>query len=314
MYRRILVKTFQRSLVALVLLCLGCSAQSSAPADLDRRIERQIRSQFQLPEQVKVAIGPRTSSSDFPGYDKVTITLSAGDHKQDVEFLLAKDSKTLVRISKMDLTRDPYEEIMRKIDISGRPWKGNKDAKVVIVNYDDFQCPFCSRMHQALFTDVFKDYAGVVKIIYKDFPLYQIHPWASRAAIDSNCLADQNNDAYWAFADYLHANGAQISGDQQSQKPLPQQMDAVDGAAREMTQKFNLDKDKLNACLKAQDDSKIRASVKEGEALGVQATPTLFINGSKIDGAVPPQQLRAAIDRALSDAGQAVPKTAAAAQ
>jgi protein-disulfide isomerase len=188
--------------------------------------------------------------------------------------------------------------VVSKINLDHRPWRGNKDAKVVIVNYDDFQCPFCTRMHQTLFGEIFKSYADRVKIVYKDFPL-RIHPWASRAAIDSNCLATMSNDAYWSFADAIHADPRVISGDR---RPLAEQLEAVDRLTREQGRKFNLDQEKLNACIQAQDDSSLRLSMQEAEQLGVEATPTLFVNGQKISGAVPAEQLRAVIERALRDA------------
>ena len=109
-------------------------------------------------------------------------------------------------MTRFDLTTDPYAEIMKKIDVSGRPTRGNKDAKVTIVNYDDFECPFCSRMHATLFPGLFKEYGDRVLFIYKDYPIEEIHPWAMHAAVDANCLAAQNNDAYWEYADYLHGN------------------------------------------------------------------------------------------------------------
>jgi protein-disulfide isomerase len=303
MSRLFRVSLIRYSLAALLLLGLGCSAQTTAlPNDVDRSIERHIRAFYQLPEEVQVQTGPRTPS-EFPNYDNLTVTLAAGDRKQEQHFLISKDNKTLVRFAKMDLSKDPFAEVMSKIDLDHRPWRGNKDAKVVIVNYDDFECPFCTRMHQTLFGDIFKTYADRVKIVYKDFPLYGIHPWANRAAIDSNCLAGMSNDAYWSFADHIHANPREISGDR---RPLAEQLAAVDRLTREQGRKFNLDPEKLNACITRQDDSAVRSSVQEGEALGVQATPTLFINGQKIDGAVPAEQVRATIERALRDANQTV--------
>ena len=76
-------------------------------------------------------------------------------------------------------------------------------------------------------------------------------------------------------------------------------------------QKHNLDVVKLQSCIKAQDDSAVKASMKEAEAIGVEATPTMFINGEKIDGAVPISELRASLDRALKDADLPVPDHAA---
>jgi protein-disulfide isomerase len=289
------VSIFQRSLIALFLLCLGCSAQSKGPTDVNDRLERQIRAYYQLPYKYSIEIGAR-QPSEFPNYDLLNVSIITGERKQEEQFLISKDNKTLVRFAKMDLTKDPYADVMNKITIDHRPWRGNPDAKVVIVSYDDFQCPFCGRMHQQLFGDVYKNYSDKVKIVYKDFPLYTIHPWATRAAIDGNCLAAQSNDAYWSFADYVHANGHEVGGGNGS--------DALDRITRDQGQKFKVDMDKLNACLKAQDDTAVKASEQEGEALGIEGTPAVFINGFKINGMVPPEEMHTAIDHALRDAGQ----------
>jgi protein-disulfide isomerase len=192
---------------------------------------------------------------------------------------------------------------MSKIDVSGRPSRGAKGAKVVVVNFDDFECPFCSRMHQTLFPDILREYGDRVTFIYKDYPLAEIHPWAIHAAVDAGCLAAQNNDAYWDFADYMHANKQLID----SGKTPDARLDVVDKMAMMQGQRHNVDAAKLGACVKAQNEDQVRASMKEADSLGVSATPTLFINGQKIDGAVPISELRAALDTALRDAGQPVP-------
>lgn len=297
----------RRAFLVLLTICLGCSAQSASP-DIAHLVERQVRAHYSVPSEVKVNVGP-LRASDFPNYDALTVTFDNGGKKQDFEFLLARDHKTLVRITKMDLSKDPYAEIMKKIDVSGRPTRGNKDAKVVAINYDDFECPYCSRMHQTLFPALFKEYGDRVLFIYKDFPLEEIHPWAVHAAVDANCLAAQNSDAYWDLADYLHANQHTIN----AERGRDAQSAALDKLTTLQGQKHNLDLTKLQACLKAQDEKPVRASMREGDAVGVNATPSMFVNGQKVDGAVAPEELRAVLDRALKDAGVAPPehKTAA---
>src|SRR3979411_263025 len=99
MYRRFLVTLLRRSILVLVLICLGCSAQS-APSDLNQKIERQMRFTYSIPASVKITIGP-PHPSDFTNYDAVTITMEGGEKKQTSEFLLSKDGKTLVRMSKL---------------------------------------------------------------------------------------------------------------------------------------------------------------------------------------------------------------------
>lgn len=297
---------FRRSILVLLLICLGCSAQS-APPDVAIRVERQVRSYYNIPPEVKVTLGP-LRPSEFPNYDALTVSLAGGSKKQDVEFLLAKDGKSLVRFTKLDITKDPYAEVMKKIDVNGRPTRGNKDAKVVAVNFDDFECPFCSRMHQTLFPELFKEYGDKVLFIYKDYPLATIHPWATHAAVNANCLAAQNNDAYWDFADYIHANQKEVN----AEKKGDPQFAVLDKDALAQGQKHNLDMTKLQACIKTQNEDVVKESVKQGESLGIDATPTMFVNGQRVDGALPIDDVRAILDRALAQAGVPAPAHPAA--
>lgn len=293
----------RRSILVLLLVCLGCSAQlAPMPSDLTQKIERQVRATYSIPATVRITIGT-LRPSDFTGYDALTITMEGGEKKQTYDFLLSKDGKTLARMTKLDLTKDPYVEAMKKIDLNGRPTRGSKDAKVVVVNFDDFECPFCSRMHQTLFPELLKEYGDRVEFVYKDYPLTEIHPWATHAAVDANCLAAQNNDAYWDFADHIHANQREVS----SEKGLDAQFAALDRLTVEQGQKHNLDQSKLQACVKAQNEDAVKASMHEAEGVGVTATPTLFVNGQEMDGALPITEMRAALDRALQQAGVSVP-------
>lgn len=293
----------RRSLLILLLICLGCVAQS-APPDVVRKIEHQVRSFYTIPADVKLTVGAVTPSTDVPGYDAVTVNIDGGDGKQkDYKFLLSKDRATLLRVTKFDLNKDPFAELMSKIDVRDRPSRGAKSAKVVVINFDDFECPFCSRMHQTLFPEIFKEYGDRVTFIYKDDPLSEIHPWAMHAAVDANCLAAQNTDAYWDFADYIHTNKREVD----SEKTPAARFGAIDKITLLQAQKHNLDAAKLQSCVKAQKEDAVRASMKEADDLGVNGTPALFINGQKLDGAVPIGEVRAALDAALKDAGQPVP-------
>ena len=299
--RRLLVTLLRRSLFILLVICLGCVAQS-APPDLARKIEHHVRTFYSLPPDVKVTVGTVSPSSEVPGYDSVAVKLDDGGKQKDYTFLLSKDRGTMLRVTKFDLSKDAYADLMSKIDVGGRPSRGAKGAKVVVVNFDDFECPFCSRMHETLFPEIFKEYGDRVTFIYKDFPLAEIHPWAIHAAVDAGCLAAQNSDAFWDFADYIHANKQVID----SGRTPDARFDVVDKMAMMQGQRHNVDSTKLVACLKAQNEDQVRASMKEADSLGVSATPTLFINGQKIDGAVPISELRVALDTALRDAGQPV--------
>jgi protein-disulfide isomerase len=298
--------SLRRVLFVFIVICLGCSAQSGSP-DVNLRIERQVRSYYTIPPEVKISVGAR-KPSEFPNYDTVTVTFNSTEKKHDYEFLLSKDDKTLIRMTRLDLSKDTYSGIMQKIDVRERPVRGNKNAKVVVVNYDDFECPFCARMHQTLFPQLLKEYGDRVAFIYKDFPLLEMHPWAMHAAVDSGCLAAQSTDAYWDFADYLHSNQREVS----SAKDRDGQFAALDHLTIDQATKHKLDIPKVQTCVKAQNEDAVKASIKEGDGLGVEATPTLYINGEKLDGYKPIGELRAALDRALQEAGEAAPAHPAA--
>jgi len=278
----------------------GCLAQQSGgpglAQDVKRRAESIIRSQYNVPPYVTMQFS-ELKPSDYPGYDLITVTFT-GRNVTKYDFLLSKDRKTLARLEKMDLAADP----MAKIDVKGRPVRGNANAKVTIVNYDDFQCPFCSRMHATLFPDLMKQYGDKVKVIYKDYPLVEIHPWAMHAAVNANCLADQSNDAYWDFADYVHGNQKSFSA------PTPQEtFGKLDSTALEQGRKHGVNETKLNACIQKQDQNAVRASMAEGDTLQVDSTPTLFINGEKLSGAVPEEQMKQILDRIIAESGEEAP-------
>lgn len=282
-------------------LAAGCKAQPSANADpsLNRRIEVMVRSQFSIPGQVNLTLGQRTPSQ-FPGYDSLPITLSQGSRTQTINFLISKDNKTLARLETFDLDKNPA----LNIDVAGRPVRGNPNAKVTVINFDDLECPYCARMHQELFPSTLEHYKDQVRFVYKDDPLVDLHPWAMHAAVDANCLAAQSGTVYWAYVDYLHSHGQEISG---TDHDVNKSFASLDRVARQEATLGKLDETKLDACLAKQDETQIKKETAEAEALGIDGTPALFIEGEKINGAMPQEQVWAAIDRALRAAGEQPP-------
>jgi len=226
--------------------------------------------------------------------------MSRQDKIQKTDFLLSKDGKSLFRLTKIDLTKDIFAENMGKIKVAARPLRGNPDAKVTVVNFDDFECPFCARIHSTLMSEILPEYGDKVKVIYKDYPMEQRHPWAEHAAIDVNCLADESGTAYWQLVDYLHANQRSISGALQN---LQASISELDRLSLDFGKKNGADASRLQACIKAQPDAAVKASIAEGDNLGVSGTPTVFINGERLEGAVDANSVRAALNRQLLAAG-----------
>jgi protein-disulfide isomerase len=283
------------SVVVSVALTVHCVAQR-IPPELASRIEQRIRVSESIPATVRILVSS-PHRTNFAGYHALSVTFEDNGRREDGEFLLSDDGEFLVKLTRLDLTKNPYIEIMGRITLGGRPIRGNGNHKVEAVLFDDFECPFCARVHQTLFPEMLKEYGERVTFVYKDFPLSKIHPWATHAAVNANCLAAQNSEAYWDFTDYIHANQQIVNAD----KEMDKQFAALDGIALHEGARFGVDTKKLQSCLTTQDDRAVKGSVKEGEALGVTGTPTIFVNGEKLEGAVSASELRAAFDRAIQD-------------
>lgn len=167
-------------------------------------------------------------------------------------------------------------------DLTGLTPRGNPDAKIVIIEYSDFQCPFCGKV-QATVEQILKDYDGKVKLYYKQFPLTQIHPNAQKAAEASLLAADQGK--FWEYHDLLFEN-----------------QDELDPASlKRYAAQLNLDTEKFNSGL----DSGIKAQavnkdLEEGIRNGVGGTPMFFINGQVVSGAQPYSVFKQTIDSELN--------------
>jgi protein-disulfide isomerase len=299
------VKPFRTLIFALTLAAVGCHAQTPAATsgklspEMTRRVEVLIRSKSSVPPNYDILIGPRTKS-DVPGFDTISVTFSADGKTSNTDFLLSTDGNTLAQFRKFDISKDP------KLLVSGdgRPARGGPaTAPVLIVGFDDLECPYCAKMHEQLFPALTERYKDQIHIVYRDFPL-DLHPWAMRAAIDTNCVGAQSPTGYWNLVDHIHAHAGELGGDDKS---LAKANDTLDTLARDEGKRQNLNAETLNACIVKQDNTAIKASIKLGEGLGVDSTPILFINGEKLEGALPLEYVYRMIDNALIASGQTPP-------
>jgi protein-disulfide isomerase len=208
------------------------------------------------------------------------------------------------------------------ISDAGRPSRGGPaSAPVVIVNFDDLECPFCGRFHDSLFPAITQRYGDKVHIVYRDFPLSEIHPWAMHAAVDVNCIAAQSPTGYWNLVDYIHHNAEDIGSDPNAKpadtapagKPdaprhtLDRATTQLDKLTREQGAQQKVDAAKLDACIAKQDTAAIVASQQLDANLNIGSTPTYFINGEKYEGALPIDYIFGQIDDALRAEGVTPP-------
>jgi protein-disulfide isomerase len=167
-------------------------------------------------------------------------------------------------------------------------------------------------MHAQMFPAILNRYGKNVRVVYKDFPLTQIHPWAIHAAVDADCLAEQSQTAYWNFVDYSHDHLNSIgvdpeAKDKDNNKTLPAAVKQLDKATLDEGAKQKLDMKRLSACVDRQDETVVKGYMKEGDTLNVNGVPALFINGEMITGAVPIEFVYRAVDDALAAQGVTPP-------
>jgi len=274
------------------LLAIGCVQATAALADdaASQKIIDYYRRKQNVPPEVEITIADVTDSK-IPGAKVATLKLSRGGQVQDTKILMSTDGKYVVFGELEDVSADPFKAIAAKITTQGKPVRGPKDAKVTIVEYSDFQCPYCARAHQTMSEQVMKEYDGKVKLVYKNYPL-PFNPWAEPAAVAAACAFDQDPDAFWKLYDYFFINQQQLNPQNVKEKAT----EALKGT------KVNMEK--WNDCVDNKKTlERIKADMAEGQAVGVSGTPAFIINGRKISGAQPFQNFKAVIDDELARSG-----------
>jgi len=167
---------------------------------------------------------------------------------------------------------------------SSRRPKGNPSALVFVTEYGDFQCPACKTSHELITKSIFQKYSDTIRFEFKQFPLTTIHEYSLEAAEASECAADQGK--FWEFVDLAYAQQEQLSST----------------ALRDWAKVLGLDVSLFDRCIRSDiKKNTIMADEAEGEKLGVDSTPTYFVNGQRITD-LTLQTVSDAIDQALASA------------
>jgi len=162
--------------------------------------------------------------------------------------------------------------------------KGDKNAKVTIIEFSDYECPFCQRFYSQTLSQIDEQYikTGKVKLVYRDFPLTSIHQNAQKAAEAAECAGEQGK--YWEMHNTLFEKG--VSGGVNTFKTY--------------SKDIGLDQGKFNTCLDSgKMTEEVRKDLRDGESYGVSGTPAFFVNGKIISGAQPFSVFQQAIEAEL---------------
>jgi protein-disulfide isomerase len=247
--------------------------QQAGSVETQKKVEAFLRNYYALGPEYKVTVGAAKAVGNS-GLSEVSVEVKGPDGGDTVKMYLTADGRYLVRGEVSDLTADPLAANIAKFDLNGAPVLGDPKAPITIVEYGDFECPVCRNFHDAL-RGILPNYPQV-KLIFKDFPLDQIHPWARTAALAGRCAYRQEPKAFWKMYDLIYDNQELITPSDVYDKML-------DFAGRS-----NLNVDAFRACLASPEaTAEVNASIENGKLLDVRSTPTVFVNGRPLTGADP---------------------------
>jgi protein-disulfide isomerase len=248
-------------------------------------LEAYVRHLFLIAPQITVTPGD-PKASDLPGFKEVTVRLSQGPQFQDVKLYVSNDGKKILQGNYYDVATNPFKPEIDKLHTQFQPNVGTAGAPVAIVVFSDLQCPHCKGEAEMLRQNLIQNYPKEVHLYFKDFPIESLHPWAKAAATAGRCVFAQSNDAFWAYHDWMFAH-------QESFAPPTLKQQILDWAKEQK----GLDTAKLGACMESKaTEAEVDAEMKEGRALEINGTPTMFINGRRIPQVIDWPSLKNIID------------------
>jgi protein-disulfide isomerase len=275
--------------LSLVTLLSAQEKSKSTPALDKAHMETYVRHLLAVIPEVQVKIDdPKPSgTSDL---QQVDIHFNYQGRSQDETFYVTKDGQHIIRGVVYNLTQNPFQEDLDKLKTSGTPSFGPATAPVTLVEFGDFECPNCKEEAKTLRDNVPSQFPTQVHVYFKDFPLEQIHPWAKAASIAGRCIYRQSPAAFWKYHDWIYDHQADINPDN-----LKTQVTDFAKTAQD------IDGLQLGRCIDTKaTEAEVDASIAEGRALHVDATPTLFLNGRRLVGNYPWQNIDQIINGELN--------------
>ncbi len=299
--------------ILLSVLFTGPACGQSATADEDRTNQILLNLRFEFPqlEDLDITFGDFEPSS-VEGLQRGSFTI---DGQQTQNFLITDDNTELYLIAappidasrtaddmaaalaeREDAARMETSERAKTLDaaIAGMPVRGNPDGPVTVIEFSDFQCPYCSRA-AATVEEMLAKHGDEVRFVYMQYPLPN-HPWARPASIAALCAAQQDSDAFWSLHDGYFANQSTLNPG----NVLDESRGYLAGADLDMTE-WAACTEGTDAKANAEAVAALEASMALAQEMGVSGTPGFFVNGRFVNGAQPLEAFEALIEDARGD-------------
>jgi protein-disulfide isomerase len=235
-------------------------------------LEAYVRHLFVMDSRIAVEVGDPAPSTELAGFSEVKVKATLGTQSQTMKFLVSKDGQKIFQATVWDVNVNPFKKELDKLKTSFEPNIGTPGATVVLVEFSDFQCPYCKEEAQMLRQKLVAAYPTQARLYFKTFPLESMHPWAMPAAIASRCVFQQQPTKFWDFHDWIFASQNDITPENLKGKVMEWAKNQKE-----------LDTLQLGRCIDDKEtEPEVRKILAEGQELEVGGTPTVFVNGRRL--------------------------------
>ena len=263
--------------LAVTLFLAGFSLFAQTKSALDKpTLEAYLRySELWIP-QVTVKIDDPKPSTVVKDYFDVWVHLSYNGQMKDEMYYVSKDGANVLRGMAFNIAKSPFQADLDLLKEEQQPSFGAGDKAVVnLIVFGDFQCPVCQKEETELRKNLPDAFGDKVRVYFNDFPLTTIHPWAMKASIVGRCMYHEGQAAFWDYHDWIYSSQDQLT------------LENLDAKVQEWAKTKSMDAGKLKACTEDKAAAaEVDRSIAMGRSLSVAATPTLYINGRKLEGAL----------------------------
>jgi protein-disulfide isomerase len=248
----------------------AADSPTAKPSAIEIRVEKYLRNLYAWGPTFDVKVGP-SKPSPISDLLEVPVTVSMGGQSDTAVVYVSKTGNFLLRGELTDMSVDPLADIRSKLHVGNSPSMGPEDAKITLIEFADFECPSCRQLDLVL-RELLPRHPEV-RLVFKHYPLTDIHPWAMTAAIASQCVFQQNPAAFWKMHDAIFDAQDVITPANVWDKML------------DLVTQQGLNVDVYRACMTNPETvSQVKAAIEEGHILTITATPTTFVNSRRVVG------------------------------
>jgi protein-disulfide isomerase len=241
------------------------------PATIETRVEKYLRNLYAWGPEYEVKVGTM-KPSPIPDLLEVPVSVSLAGQGDTAVVYVSKNGTFLIRGELADMSADPFADIRSSLNAENSPSIGPENAKVTLIEFADFECPSCRQLDRIL-RDFMASYLEI-RLVFKHFPLTEIHPWAMTAAIASQCTYEQNPAAFWKMHDAIFDTQDAISTSNVKEK------------MEDLADKQALNVDAFKTCMSNPETAQqVEQTKGQGRSLKITGTPTTFVNGRRLMGA-----------------------------